>query len=225
MISLAHYSPLNTNKVLVERGAEQTSAFVAALANSTERSFLPQRRVHANKDKFHLRRAIKLDVVAEYYLYELVHRSRDRFRRPHAPDRRRHFGYRFKDGLPDPDYCHGLDRNGHWPGSKGTRHGNAARRPRLLIGAVWTREQTSPHIFIIVLPTASVAAVKPAMVIPDQKVAVSKRRRECLLTRRKRSRTVRRSRAIPATAHHLQNELTGVGMSVRPLDFRSLQCS
>lgn len=92
--------PLNTNRVLVERGAEQISAFAAALASSTERSFLPQRRVHANKDKFHLRRTIKLDVVAEYYLYELVHRNRDRFRKPHVPERRRHFGYRFEDGLP-----------------------------------------------------------------------------------------------------------------------------
>ena len=92
--------PLNTNRVLVEKGADKLSAFAAELARSEERSFLPQRRVHANKDKYHLRRTVKLDAVAEYYLYELIYRNRDRFRKPHAPDRRRHFGYRFKDGRP-----------------------------------------------------------------------------------------------------------------------------
>lgn len=90
--------PLSTNKILVERGADELLAFAENLV-AGGRSFLPQRRVYANKDKLHLRRTVKLDAVAEFYLYHLIYKNRAKFRKPHN-DSRVHFGYRFDKGRP-----------------------------------------------------------------------------------------------------------------------------
>ncbi|MBA8841334.1 hypothetical protein [Ochrobactrum sp. RH2CCR150] len=90
--------PLDTNKILIERGAAEIIAYTDDLV-SGKGSFLPQRRVYANKDALHLRRTVKLDAVAEFFLYDLVYRNRTRFRKPHAK-KRQHFGYRFEDGKP-----------------------------------------------------------------------------------------------------------------------------
>lgn len=92
--------PLNTNRVLVELGLDELVAFAENLAAGGG-SFLPQRRVHANKDALHLRRTVKLDPVAEVYLYHLIHKNRARFRKPFVKGRT-HFGYRFVDGQPLP---------------------------------------------------------------------------------------------------------------------------
>src|SRR5262249_55898043 len=62
-------------------------------------SFLPQQRVHAAKIGLNLRRTVKLDPVAEYYLYNIVYSNRAKFRKPHT-ETRVHFGYRFVDGEP-----------------------------------------------------------------------------------------------------------------------------
>jgi hypothetical protein len=90
--------PLTTNKILVERGADELLAFAEGLVGGSGH-FLPQRRVYANKDEIHLRRTVKLDVVAEFYLYHLVHKNRHKFRKPYREERR-HFGYRFELGRP-----------------------------------------------------------------------------------------------------------------------------
>ena len=47
----------------------------------------------------HLRRTVKLDPVAEYYVYDLIFRYRAEFRRPHSKPRS-HYGYRFAAGSP-----------------------------------------------------------------------------------------------------------------------------
>lgn len=90
--------PLTTNKVLVEKGHEELLEFAQNILSGNG-TFLPQRRVYANKDTLHLRRTVKLDAVAELYLYDLVYRNRGRFRKPHN-DTRQHFGYRFSAGRP-----------------------------------------------------------------------------------------------------------------------------
>jgi hypothetical protein len=90
--------PLTTNKVLVEQGHEELLEFAENLIAGTG-TFLPQRRVYANKDRLHLRRTVKLDAVAEFYFYHIIHKSRQKFRKPHRPDRQ-HFGYRFEQGRP-----------------------------------------------------------------------------------------------------------------------------
>ncbi|MDI4233657.1 reverse transcriptase domain-containing protein [Bradyrhizobium sp. Arg237L] len=90
--------PLATNKILVEKGATELVAYAEGLIRNGN-PFLPQRRVHANKDALHLRRTVKLDAVAEYYLYHLIHKYRSKFRKPHRKTRQ-HFGYRFEGGRP-----------------------------------------------------------------------------------------------------------------------------
>jgi hypothetical protein len=92
--------PLVTNRVLVERGSADLLSFAHETLTG-KRSFLPQRRVYANKDALHLRRTIKLDAVAEFFFYDLIFRNRILFRKPYT-DARQHFGYRFEEGRPLP---------------------------------------------------------------------------------------------------------------------------
>jgi hypothetical protein len=90
--------PLTTNKFLVEYGADKLLEYAEGIASGSG-SFLPQRRVFANKDEIHLRRTVKLDPVAEIYLYDIVYRNRSKFRKPYN-ELRKHFGYRFNNGKP-----------------------------------------------------------------------------------------------------------------------------
>nr|WP_255627637.1 antiviral reverse transcriptase Drt5 [Phyllobacterium sp. KW56] len=92
--------PLDTNKFLVEQGAAELLAFANEIVAGNG-SFLPQRRVFANKDALHSRRTVKLDPVAEFFLYNLIYENRTHFRKPHTA-RRQHFGYRFDNGHPIP---------------------------------------------------------------------------------------------------------------------------
>jgi hypothetical protein len=52
---------------------------------------------YAAKHGLNLRRTVKLDPVAEYYIYNLVNRHRRHLRKPHDA-KRSHFGYRFTKG-------------------------------------------------------------------------------------------------------------------------------
>lgn len=92
--------PLATNKILIQHGEEKVRARIASILEDGG-TFLPQRRVYAAKDPLHVRRTFKLDVVAEFYIYDLVYRNRTLFRKPHQ-NNRLHFGYRFEDGVPIP---------------------------------------------------------------------------------------------------------------------------
>ena len=49
------------------------------------------------KHGLNLRRTVKLDPVAEYYLYDITFANRLRFRPSHNDDRA-HFGYRYQKG-------------------------------------------------------------------------------------------------------------------------------
>jgi hypothetical protein len=93
--------PLRTNLFLIENGEADIQAFIEKCLDAEEKAhaFLPQRRVYAAKPSFHLRRTVKLDVVSEYYLYDVVFKNRAKFRKPFS-DHRRHFGYRFDSGTP-----------------------------------------------------------------------------------------------------------------------------
>jgi hypothetical protein len=92
--------PLTTNKVLVEHGEDRIRAYIDKLLKNNH-AFLPQRRVYAAKDALHLRRTVKLDPVAEFFIYDLIYRNRSIFRNPHSKSRM-HFGYRFEGGRPVP---------------------------------------------------------------------------------------------------------------------------
>jgi hypothetical protein len=96
--------PLRTNRVLVETGAAELLKFATSQAsnpngNGHDASFLPQKRVFALKAGWHLRRTVKLDPVAEIFLYDLAYRHRSLFKKPISQNRDC-FGYRFTDGKP-----------------------------------------------------------------------------------------------------------------------------
>jgi hypothetical protein len=93
--------PLETNRVLVELGETEIREYVKKCLDDQEAAygFLPQKRVFVSKPHGYLRRTVKLDVVAEYYLYDLVYRNRALFRKPHTAHRT-HYGYRFESRVP-----------------------------------------------------------------------------------------------------------------------------
>lgn len=74
--------PMETCRLLVERSNESLSSYIEKIANPKEKDFcfLPQETVYACKAKHHLRRTMKLDPVAEYFLYEMTYKNRKIFR-------------------------------------------------------------------------------------------------------------------------------------------------
>jgi hypothetical protein len=103
---LADYSrtlfPLSTTSVIAERWGQQTLDYVyqkVLTSAETEHSFLAQARCYSSKQGFHLRRTVKLDPVAELFIYDLIYRNRLLFRKDFG-NTRRSFGYRFENGEP-----------------------------------------------------------------------------------------------------------------------------
>jgi hypothetical protein len=96
--------PLKTNRLLAEVHGQEISDYInKRVLNDafSEDSFLPQQKVFATKPKGHLRRTVKLDPVAEYFVYDLCFRNRKAFR-PEVSKARRSFGYRFVGGKQIP---------------------------------------------------------------------------------------------------------------------------
>jgi len=96
--------PLQTNRLMVEAHSKELSDYIYQRVindNFSGDNFLPQQKVYATKPKGHLRRTVKLDPVAEYFIYDIVYRNKGIFR-PEVSDRRRSFGYRFKGGTRIP---------------------------------------------------------------------------------------------------------------------------
>jgi hypothetical protein len=96
--------PLKTNLFMVESHSVEISKYIneKILKEDVESdNFLSQQKVYATKPRGHLRRTVKLDPVAEYFIYDLVYRNRAIFR-PEVSVARRSFGYRFKDGSHIP---------------------------------------------------------------------------------------------------------------------------
>jgi Reverse transcriptase (RNA-dependent DNA polymerase) len=88
--------PLETNQFLIGHAAEHVGGYVREIL-SGKQAFSSQTRVYAAKPQFHFRRTVKLDVAAEFYLYDLVYRNRRSFRNVETSTRR-NFGYQFSDG-------------------------------------------------------------------------------------------------------------------------------
>ncbi len=93
--------PMETCRLLIENNSESISKYISKIANPKEKdfSFLSQETVYASKTQHHLRRTMKLDPVAEYYLYDMAYKNRKIFRKSNNPARE-NFGYRFSDGNP-----------------------------------------------------------------------------------------------------------------------------
>ncbi|MBY9065622.1 RNA-directed DNA polymerase [Hyphomonas sp. WL0036] len=100
---LSSLFPMETCRLLIEHGSQEIEAYIQrclsqAPANSAHQ-FLAQTRVYASKPANHLRRTVKLDPIAEYFIYDLTFRNRAKFRKPFHDDKK-HFGYRFENGEP-----------------------------------------------------------------------------------------------------------------------------
>ncbi|TIM38298.1 antiviral reverse transcriptase Drt5 [Mesorhizobium sp.] len=93
--------PNSTNRFLIEHGEDELRSFVSKCLDQQDGaySFRSQTRVYASKPGNHLRRTVKLDPVAEFFIYDLVYRNRGVFRAPFSASKK-HFGYRFDNGKP-----------------------------------------------------------------------------------------------------------------------------
>lgn len=96
--------PLKTNQIMVETHEQEISDYIYQQILNDKApgdNFLSQQTVYATKPKGHLRRTVKLDPVAEYFIYDIVFRNRTIFRAEVSANRR-NFGYKFKDGAHLP---------------------------------------------------------------------------------------------------------------------------
>ncbi|MDA8652476.1 reverse transcriptase domain-containing protein [Porticoccaceae bacterium] len=96
--------PLKTNFIMAEYHKDELSNYINQKILSSDHpddSFLPQQTVYATKPKGHLRRTVKLDPVAEYFIYDLIFRNKKIFR-PQVSNIRRTFGYRITNGSRIP---------------------------------------------------------------------------------------------------------------------------
>lgn len=95
--------PMETCRLLFENSSDLLSNYVSKIADPKEKefSFLSQETVYASKPQHHLRRTMKLDPVAEYFLYDMVYKNRTIFRKSNNPVRE-NYGYRFAKGKPIP---------------------------------------------------------------------------------------------------------------------------
>lgn len=94
--------PLKTNRFLAEFGFDQLRDFGLSAAVADEnasRAFLPQRSVSALKAGWHQRRTVKLDPVAEVFIYDFMFRNRGLIRGAISTEREC-YGYTFREGAP-----------------------------------------------------------------------------------------------------------------------------
>ena len=95
--------PMETCRFIIEEGQSDLIDYIEKCVSNEEADntfqFLAQTRVYASKTKNHLRRTVKLDPVAEFFIYHIIYRNRSKFRKP-FDDHKKHFGYRFQDGEP-----------------------------------------------------------------------------------------------------------------------------
>jgi len=75
--------PMETCRLLVENNGDSLANYISKIADPQEKdfSFLSQETVYASKTQQHLRRTMKLDPVAEYYLYDMAYKNRKIFRK------------------------------------------------------------------------------------------------------------------------------------------------
>ncbi len=93
---------MSTTLVVLQKSENVVSDYIYQKIlndSDTEHAFLSQTRCFASKHGLHLRRTVKLDPVAEYFIYDLVYRNRASFRRDFVATRKS-FGYRFENGRP-----------------------------------------------------------------------------------------------------------------------------
>lgn len=93
--------PLRMNRLMVEKYSEEILAFIQTECLSHDGGFQSQHRVFATKRGWFLRPTVKLDPVAELFLYDFVYRNRSLFKSS-LPATRKVLGYRIVGGAPIP---------------------------------------------------------------------------------------------------------------------------
>ena len=93
--------PLRMNRLMVEKYSQEILEFIQKECLSPDGGFQSQHRVFATKRSWFLRPTVKLDPVAELFLYDFVYRNRALFK-SHLPLNRKVFGYRIVSGAPIP---------------------------------------------------------------------------------------------------------------------------
>jgi hypothetical protein len=94
--------PLSTTSVIAASCGQAVLDFVyqkILTPGAKDYAFHSQQRVYAAKKGFHLRRTVKLDPIAEIFLYDIAFRNRSSFT-PIDREGRAAFGYRFDKGRP-----------------------------------------------------------------------------------------------------------------------------
>jgi hypothetical protein len=89
--------PLNTNSLMVEKFSKEISAFLTNQVFAEDGGFQHQHRVYASKKGWFLRPTVKLDPVAEFFLYDFVYRNRSLFKK-NIRAQRRSLGFRIANG-------------------------------------------------------------------------------------------------------------------------------
>lgn len=90
--------PLRMNSLLVDKSPDRLHDFITTKVLADGGSFQSQHRVFASKKAWSLRRTVKLDPVAEFFLYDIVYRNRKVFRS--GSSSREVHGYRIVKGIP-----------------------------------------------------------------------------------------------------------------------------
>lgn len=84
---------------MVEKFSKELGDFIQAEILTGDGGFQSQHRVFATKRGWFLRPTVKLDPVAEFFIYDFVYRNRALFRRSPAPNRLV-YGFRIVNGEP-----------------------------------------------------------------------------------------------------------------------------
>jgi hypothetical protein len=95
--------PLTTTSLLVEKFSTEIKDFLynrLLYQSPSSFGFSVQQRCYSAKRSYSLRRTVKLDPVAEFFIYDIVFRNRKLFR-PDYRASRKSFGYRFSSGRPE----------------------------------------------------------------------------------------------------------------------------
>jgi hypothetical protein len=94
--------PLDTNLIVIRHAAKEIAEYInSCILNNVDSAahFLPQARCHAAKHGLHLRRTLKLDPVAEFYIYNIILKNKSAFRKDFS-NKRQSFGHNFINGEP-----------------------------------------------------------------------------------------------------------------------------
>ncbi|MGD1804676.1 antiviral reverse transcriptase Drt5 [Dapis sp. BLCC M126] len=92
--------PLNLSEYIAKNGQSHLSDFINKIYSGQE-NFISQIRVYSDKPNRAVRRTLKLDPVAEWYIYDIAYQYRNKFRLLKNSNRCT-YGYIFRDGKPVP---------------------------------------------------------------------------------------------------------------------------